>query len=279
MAWSEWTSAFDRELTSIRYEKRYRERGGGVARIVLACPERLNTYDVAMGREIIAAFQDANKDNTIGVVLFTHEGPHWGVGGNVQGLTDDANSEQMIIGQITPDVLIQRCFKPVIAVVRGYSVGMHNHMAYHCDFTLAGESAVFGQSGPKVGSPISGSLVAISATVLGMKRARQMWMLTQQFTAQEALDWGLVNAVVQDRLLDEEAELWCDQLLDRVPTSIAAIKQTFEAMNAPLAGTNNVLTLIEPDFGGRPEPAEAGTAFFEKRPPNFWTDEMTKDRF
>ena len=97
MAWSEWTSAFDRELTSIRYEKRYRERGGGVARIVLACPERLNTYDVAMGREIIAAFQDANKDNTIGVVLFTHEGPHWGVGGNVQGLTDDANSEQQAL--------------------------------------------------------------------------------------------------------------------------------------------------------------------------------------
>lgn len=279
MTWTEWSPGLDRELELIRYEKRYRERGGGVARIVFNVPERMNSYDVPMGREITAAILDANADNTIGVIVLTHEGPHFGVGGNVAGLTDDANAEQMLIGQVTPDVLIQRCLKPVIAVVRGYCIGMHNHLAYHCDFTLAGESAVLGQSGPRVGSPISGSLVAISATVLGMKRAREMWMTTRHMSAQEALEWGLVNVVVQDRLLDEEAERWCDTLLDRVPTCIAAIKQTFEAMNAPLTATNNVLTLIERDFSGRPEPAEAGQAFFEKRPPNFWTDEMTRDRF
>ena len=132
---------------------------------------------------------------------------------------------------------------------------------------------------PRVGSPASGSLVAASAHVVGMKRAREMWMRNRQMTAQEALRNGLINAVVQERLLDAEVDRWCDDLLDRVPTCIAAIKQTFVGVNAPLMFTDNFLTMIETDFSSRPELEEAGRSFFEKRPPDFWRDDMTADRF
>ncbi len=277
--WNEWSPGNDRTYESILYDKRYRQRGGGVARILFNRPERLNSYDIPMGNEVIHALLDASRDNTIGVIVLSHVGPHFGVGGNVSALSSDAGSTDMLIGNITADTIIGRALKPVIAVVRGYAIGMHNHLAYHCDLTIAGESAVFGQTGPKVGSPVSGSVVAVSATVIGMKRARELWMLNDQLTAQQALQWGLVNIVVQDRLLERRTEEVCSTILDRVPTTIAGIKQTFEGVVAPYAATNSVLSQIDPDFAGRPEVIEAGKAFYERRPPNFWTEEMVRDRF
>lgn len=277
--WKNWEPETQRTYEHIIFQKRYRERGGGVARIQFNHPERMNSYDIPMGNEVIDALVNANRDNTIGVILLTHVGDHFGVGGNVQALSSDANSTDMMIGGISADTVIGRSLKPVVAVVRGYCIGMHNHLAYHCDLTIAGESAVFGQTGPKVGSPISGSLVAVSAQVLGMKRAKQLWMENPQLTAQEALSWGLVNAVVQDPLLDEKVEELCDELLDRVPTTIAGVKQSLEGVLTPLAATNSILTMIDPDFANRPEIVEASQAFYEKRKPNFWTDEMTTDRF
>jgi naphthoate synthase len=277
--WTDWAPGCERVYESILYDKRFRRRGGGVARIRFNRPERMNSYDIPMGNEVIHALLDANRDNSIGVIVLTHVGDHFGVGGNVQLLSDNADSTDMIMGGTTADTVIGRCHKPVIAAIRGYSIGMHNHLAYHCDLTIAGESAVFGQSGPRVGSPVSGSLVGVSVNVVGSKRARRMWMLTEQLTAQEALEWGLVNFVVQDRLIDEHVERICGTILDRVPSCIAAIKQTFEGVNAPLLATNAVMDLVDPRFAERAELAEAGTSFFEKRPPNFWTDEMMDSRF
>ncbi|MGM7668064.1 enoyl-CoA hydratase-related protein [Microbacterium sp. A93] len=144
-----------------------------------------------MGAEMIAALNDANRDPSIGVVVLTHDGPNFGVGGNVAGLHSSTDGGDVVIGEPTPDMIIGRMLKPVIAVVRGYVIGLHNHLAYHCDFTIAGESAVFGQAGPRVGRPISGSLVAVAGTIIGDERARQMWMVAEQLTAQEALEWGV----------------------------------------------------------------------------------------
>ena len=239
----------------------------------------MNAFTPRMGEEMTSALLDANKDNSIGVIVLSHTGPNFGVGGDVSELAANVSAGNAPIGGITPDTVIGRCLKPVIAAVRGYSIGMHNHMAYHCDYTIAAENAVFGQNGPRVGSPASGALVAASAQVLGMKRAKELWMRCRQLTAQEALQQGLINTVVQDRLLEAEVERWCDELLDRVPTCIAAIKQTFLGVGAPLMFTDHLLGMIEPDFSSRPEIAEAGASFFEKRPPNFWQDDMTTDRF
>jgi 1,4-dihydroxy-2-naphthoyl-CoA synthase len=151
-------------------------------------------------------------------------------------------------------------------------------MAYTCDFTIAGESAVFGQNGPRIGSPATGYMMASSAHVMGMKGAREMWLRCRLLTAQEALEAGLCNTVVQDRLVDAEVEKWCDDLLDLVPACIGAGKQSFEAVDMPLQYSGNFLNMMEPGFMGHPETVEAITAFHERRKPNFWTEELIKLR-
>lgn len=275
--WTEWKPVEPYEFKHILYEKRHRTRGGGVARILLNRPERMNAFTPETSAEVIEALTNANRDKSIGVIVLSHVGQHFGVGGDVQELSRSSSSEG--IGGITPDTIIKRCLKPVIAAVKGYVVGMHNHMAYHCDFTIAGESAIFGQNGPRVASPASGYLVASSAHTLGMKRAKELWMRCRQLTAQEALERGLCNVVVQDRFIEAEVEKWCDEILDLVPICIAAVKQSFEAVDAPLQYSDNFLTLIETDFQSRPEGREAQAAFFERRPPNFWKEEMMANRF
>ena len=278
-AWGEWIPVEGRSFETILYSKRHRTRGGGVARILLNRPANMNAFSPKMADELTSALLEANRDRSIGVIVLSHTGPHFGVGGDVTALQDAVSSGEVLIGGITPDTVFGRCLKPVIAAVRGYVIGMHHHMAYHCDYTIAGESAVFGQNGPRVGSPASGAIVAASVNVIGMKRAKELWMRCRQLSPQEALDAGLINSVVQDRLIEAEVERWCDDLLDRVPVCIAAIKQTFTAANASIMFTDNFLTMIEPDFAGQLELAEAGASFFEKRPPNFWTEEMTAARF
>lgn len=159
----------------------------------------------------------------------------------------------------------------MIAAVRGYCIGGHNHLSYHCDFTIAADTAIFGQNGPRVGSPAHGQLVADLAHVIGLKRAKEMWMLCRQYTAEQAFHMGLVNAVVPESRLDQEVERWCDELLDLSPTCLSIVKQSFEAVGGYLAHeTGRILAMIAPDFHHRPEVTEAQRAFFERRKPNFW---------
>lgn len=272
--WTEWerVEAFDFE--DIIYEKRYRERGGGVARLLMDRPQSMNAMTGNGWQEIVDAMRDAAADNTIGVIVLSQTGPHFGVGGDMQW-----EAEGGLRGAIPNfDGAIKGAKKPVVAAVRGYCIGGHNHMAYTCDFTIAGESAIFGQTGPRVGSPASGFTVASSAHVVGQKRGRELWMRCRQFTAQEALAMGLCNVVVQDRLIDREVERWCDEILDLVPYCLAAVKQSFEAVDMPLHYSGNFLNMIEPNFHDRPEVKEAQRAFFEQRKPNFWQDEMVAQR-
>jgi 1,4-dihydroxy-2-naphthoyl-CoA synthase len=213
----------------------------------------------------------ADGDPTVGVIVISHSGPHFGVGGDLSG-------EKLSPAMSQVDPTIKRCRKPVIAAVRGYAIGASNHMAYTCDFTIAGESAIFGQNGPRIGSPATGYMMASSAHVTGMKRAREMWLRCRFLTAQEALEAGLCNTVVQDRLVDTEVEKWCDEILDLVPVCIGAGKQSFEAVDMPLQYSGNFLNMMEPNFWGHPETWEAITAYQERRKPNFWTEEMVKRR-
>jgi naphthoate synthase/2-ketocyclohexanecarboxyl-CoA hydrolase len=268
--WTDWERARGLDLEHIIYEKRYRASGGGVARISLDRPERMNAMDGAMFEGLVRALRDANADAGVGVIVIAHTGPHFGVGADLRGSLNPAMSQV--------DPTIKQCLKPVIAAVRGYAIGSSNHMAYTCDFTIAGESAVFGQNGPRIGSPATGYMMAYSAHVMGMKRGRELWLRCRQLTAQEALEAGLCNAVVQDRLVDAEVEKWCDELLDLVPICLAAGKQSFEAVDMSLQYSDNFLNMIEPGFREQPEIREAMGAFLERRKPNFWSEELMARR-
>lgn len=267
--WTDWqpVPGFDSEETI--YEKKYRERGGGVARLQFNRPQRMNAFTSVGMQEVIRAISEANRDTQIGVIVIGSVGEHFGTGGDVQW-----EAKGGLRGG-TPDFdgALRNSLKPAIAAVKGYCIGGHNHLAYHCDFTLAADTAIFGQNGPRVGSPAHGRAIADLAHVIGAKRAKEVWMLCRHYTAQQALEMGLVSAVVPLERLDEEVDRWCDELLDLAPTCLAIVKQSFEAVGGNLAmESGRILKMIAGDFHSRPEVKEAQAAFMEKRKPNFWSD-------
>ena len=271
--WTDWEPVPGFDFEHILYDRRKRTRGGGVARITMNRVERRNSLTAEVFEELNTAIGHANRDNSVGVTVLTHNGPHFGVGGDVSWEVEMERGSFRV-----SDDVIRESKKPVIAAVRGYLIGGSHHMAYTCDFTIAGESAIFGQNGPRVGAPASGFVVAYSAHVVGQKLAREIWMRCRQYTAQEALHMGLCNVVVQDRLVDAEVERWCDELLDLVPYCLAGIRQSFEGVDMPLRYTDNFFDMISPNYMSSPEREEAGLAFFEKRSANFWTEEMVSKR-
>ena len=269
-SWSDWTPVPDFDGEEVRFESHQRDRGGGVARILFDRPHRMNSLTGVGFRELIRCVNHANRDPDIGVIVITGVGDNFGTGGDVAWEAEGGLREAIP----NFDGAIKQTLKPVIAAVKGYCIGGHNHLAYHCDFTIAADSAIFGQTGPRVGSPAHGQMVADLALVIGLKRAKEFWMLCRQYTAEQVLNMGLVNSVVPLARLDEEVDQWCDELLDLAPTCLAIVKQSFEAVgNSLSAETGRVLSMIAPDFHSRPEVAEAQTAFFEKRKPNFWSQD------
>jgi naphthoate synthase/2-ketocyclohexanecarboxyl-CoA hydrolase len=275
MAWSEWEPVTYMKFKEVAYHKKYRDTGGGVARITFNRPEKMNAMTNIGWGEIAETVLEASKDKNIGVVVYIGAGDHFGVGGDMQweadgGLVGTGGTMAM---PADFDGAIQNCLKPVIAAVRGYCVGGHNHLAYHCDFTIAADNAIFGQNGPRVASPAHGHLVASSAYVLGVKRAKEMWMLCRQYTARQAYEMGLVNAVVPDAKLEEEVDKWCEELFGLAPSCLQIVKQSFNAVGNEIKWTSEkILSLIAPDFFDRPEVKEAHEAFFNKRTPNFWKE-------
>ncbi len=268
--WTDWEPVEGFENNAIIFEKHYRKRGGGVARLSINRPERMNALNSEAFSGLLRGITQANADAEIGVIIITHKGPHFGVGGDLTGGVNAA------MAQVDP--AIQHCTKPVIAVVKGYCIGFNNHMAYACDFTVAGESTVFGQNGPRIGSPASGYLVANSAHVMGLKRGKELWMRCRQLSAQEGLESGLCNVVVQDRFVDDEADKICDDVLDLVPTCIATIRQSFEAIDLPLHYSDNFINMMHRNHYASPDVREGGLAFMEKRKPNHWTEELIAKR-
>ena len=178
-----------------------------VATIAINRPSRLNAFTGHTMQEIGAALHRAAIDRAVGVIVLTGVGEkafsaggdmEWEAGGGLEG-------HDWYLGRQIVDTP-----KPVIARVNGYAIGGGNHLAYFCDFTIAAEHSIFGQNGPRVGSPAGGFAVAHAASVIGHKRAREMWMLCRRYSAAQALAWGLVNAVVPKSELDQEVRRWCD---------------------------------------------------------------------
>ena len=273
MAWSEWEPVTHLKLKEVTYKKKYRDIGGGIAKITFNRPQKMNAMTNIGWGEISATVAEASKDKDIGVVVYTGAGNHFGVGGDMEweadgGLEDEGGGMAM---PSNFDAAIQNCLKPVIAAVNGYCIGGHNHLAYHCDFTIATDNAIFGQNGPRVASPAHGHLVASSAYVLGMKKAKEMWMLCRQYTAQQAFEMGLANVVVPEEKLEAEVDKWCEELLSLSPSCLQIVKQSFNAVGHEITWTTDkILAFLAPDFFDRAEVKEAHDAFFNKRTPNFW---------
>jgi 2-ketocyclohexanecarboxyl-CoA hydrolase len=240
----------------------------GVATVSINRPKRLNALTGDTVNELSAALAVAAEDKSIGVVVITGAGEkafcvggdlEWEAEGGLEGL-------EYTLGQEIVDHP-----KPIVARVNGYAIGGGNHLAYFCDFTIASDTSVFAQSGPKIGAPVGGYVVAHAASILGHKRAREMWMLCRHYSAQQAMDWGLVNAVVPAQDLDSEVRRWCDELLAISPTSLRGLKLSFRKQMEPYLDLNitEVMNTVAPDFFQSGENQEGIKAFMEKRKPDF----------
>jgi 2-ketocyclohexanecarboxyl-CoA hydrolase len=228
-------------------------------------PEKLNAIRDITIRELEEALDTLGKDRSVGVIVLTGEGDRaFSSGGDVEwekagGLASlDWNLGNMILD----------CSKPIIARVSGYAIAAGNHMAYCCDFTIAADHSIFGQNGPRVGSPAGGYPVAHLAAIIGHKRAREMWMLCRRYTAQQMLDWGLINAVVSKDKLDAEVDRWCQELLAMSPTALKTIKRSFGRV-IDRTGMQEILQEISPGFFESGEQQEGASAYLEKRTPDY----------
>lgn len=240
----------------------------GVCTITINRPERLNAFNGHTLAELGDAISRADADRSVGVIVLTGAGERafsaggdveWEVQGGLKGYDWNLGAD------------IVACSKPVIARVNGYAIGGGHHLAYFCDFTIASDNSIFGQNGPRVASPAGGYVVSHLASIIGHKRAREMWMLCRRYTAADMLEWGLVNAVVPASQLDEEVRKWADELLALSPTALKTVKSSFRDHMLPYMGKNvsDVLAEVAPGFFETGEQEEGGRAFLEKRKPDF----------
>ncbi len=243
-----------------------------IATITINRPRVLNAFTNITLLEIIEALQDASRDDTIGVIVLTGAGDRaFSSGGDVKwesewGLAEMSNREPADIHSA-----LRRCRKPVIAAVKGYAIGGGHHIAYFCDLTIAADNAIFGQNGPRVGSPAEGLTVAYLTRIVGAKKAREIWYLCRRYNAQQALEMGLVNVVVPLAEFDAEVNKWCQEILDMSPTCIRIIKASFDQEFDYMRGYRfgHFQQWLAPNYYDTEEPAEGQRAFLEKRQPNF----------
>lgn len=254
------------DYTDILYENR-----GGAAWITINRADKYNAFRGRTVDELIHAFQTAGWDNEIGVIVLTGAGDKAFCTGGDQSAHDGQYDGRGVIGLPIDELqsLIRDVPKPVIARVNGFAIGGGNVLATLCDLTIASENAQFGQVGPKVGSVDPGFGTAYLSRVVGEKRAREIWYLNKRYTAREALEWGLVNAVVPHEELDAEVDRWVAELMERSPTALAMAKVSFNADTESIRGISAMGMRALSLYYDTDESREGGVAFREKRKPDF----------
>ncbi|KAG9449893.1 hypothetical protein H6P81_009858 [Aristolochia fimbriata] len=268
-----WRSVCDesgKEFTDIIYEKAV---GEGISKITINRPERRNAFRPLTVKELMRAFNDARDDSSIGVIILTGKGSKAFCSGGDQSLRKaDGYADYENFGRLNVldlQVQIRRLPKPVIAMVAGYAVGGGHVLHMVCDLTIAADNAIFGQTGPKVGSFDAGYGSSIMSRLVGPKKAREMWFLSRFYTAAEAETMGLVNTVVPLEKLEQETVMWCREILRNSPTAIRVLKASLNAVDDGHAGLQELggnATLI---FYGTEEGNEGRTAYMERRRPDF----------
>ena len=237
----------------------------GVARITINRPEVYNALRGKTTDEMVVALEDAADDDGVRVLVIAGAGPNAFCSGRDQS-EDRSSPEYSGTSESDFMELIRELPKPVIAMVDGFAIGSGNILAYTCDFTVASERSRFGQTGPRVGSPASGFGVGYLAHVVGQKRAREIWMLTQQYTARRAYDMGLVNSVVPHQSLEAEVERYCNLIKNNSPLILELQKITFNEVVEYMEGTPSPTERYAPDYIESEEAEERRLSFIERRP-------------
>jgi naphthoate synthase len=265
------------ELTDIRYEKSAAP-DNGIAKITIARPEVRNAFRPRTVIEISRAMEDAREDTDVGVIVLTGDGPDAFCSGGDQrvrgdsGYLQDEGDGLAKVGRFhVTDLHVQmrRLPKPVVAMVAGYAIGGGHVLHLVCDLTIAADNARFGQVGPKVGSFDGGFGAGLLANMVGPKKAKEIWFLCRQYSAQQALEMGLVNTVVPLERLEEETLAWCREMLALSPFALRLLKASFNAAEDGLAGIQQLAHDANLLFYGSEEAQEGRDAYREKRKPDF----------
>mmetsp|Transcript_375 Transcript_375/g.1267 ORF Transcript_375/g.1267 Transcript_375/m.1267 type:complete len:282 (+) Transcript_375:101-946(+) len=255
-------------FTDVRFET-----WEGIGKITICRPEKRNAFRPQTLREMEKALMFVRDEPAVRVVVLTGEGPDAFCSGGDQSIRGDG-------GYVGADgvprlevldlhVLMRRLPKPVIAMVAGYAVGGGHILHMVCDLTIAAENAKFGQTGPKVGSFDGGYGSSYMSRIIGQKRAREVWFLCRQYSAEEAFQMGLVNKVVPLKELERETISWCREIMEKSPTAIACLKA---ALNADCDGQSGLSQLAGEAtrlFYQSEEAKEGRDAFMQRRKPNF----------
>lgn len=262
----EWKVA--KSYTDIFYHK-----AEGIAKITINRPQVHNAFRPLTVEEMMDALQDAKMDSSIGAIILTGQGEKAFCSGGDQKIRGDAGYKDdqgvMHLNVLDFQRQIRTCPKPVIAMVAGYAIGGGHVLHMMCDLTIAADNAVFGQTGPKVGSFDGGFGASYMARIVGQKKAREIWFLCRQYNAQQALDMGLVNIVVPYSELENETVKWCREILDKSPLAIRCLKS---ALNADCDGQSGLQELAGNAtmlYYMSEEGQEGRDAFVQKRKPNF----------
>jgi naphthoate synthase len=262
----DWTASGT--YSDIRYET-----ADGVAKITICRPEVRNAFRPTTLYELSNAFETARDDPSVGPIILTGEGTEAFCSGGDQRIRgDDGYVDAHGIGRLNVldlQVQIRRLPKPVVAMVAGYAIGGGHVLHLVCDLTIAAENARFGQTGPKVGSFDAGYGSGLLARTIGLKRAKEIWFLCEQYDAQTALQWGLVNRVVPLDRLEEETVAVCRRMLQFSPLALRMLKAGFNADTDGLAGIQQLAGDATLLYYMSEEAQEGRDAYVGKRPPDF----------
>ncbi|MEJ7714976.1 MAG: 1,4-dihydroxy-2-naphthoyl-CoA synthase [Thermoleophilaceae bacterium] len=260
------------EFEDIRYET-----AEGVAKVTIDRPEVRNAFRPQTIVELSQALERAREDTEVGVIVLAGEGPlafcsggDQRVRGDSGYMTDPDGGSGVGRFHVTDlHVQIRRLPKPVVAMVAGYAIGGGHVLHVVCDLTIAADNARFGQTGPRVGSFDGGFGAGVLAEMVGPKKAKEVWFLCRQYSAEEALAMGLVNTVVALEELERETVGWCREMLALSPFALRLLKASFNASEDGLAGIQQLAHDANLLFYGSEEAQEGRDAYREKRRPDF----------
>ncbi len=255
------------------YEDIIYQKAPGIAKVTINRPEVRNAFRPTTLSELSEAFDDARDDPDIGVIILTGAGDQAFCSGGDQkirghaGYVDNEGTPRLNVLDL--QIQMRRTPKPFIAMVAGYAIGGGHILHLVCDLTIAADNAVFGQTGPKVGSFDAGYGASLLARMVGDKRAREIWYLCRQYSADEAYEMGMVNKVVPLAQLEDETVAWAQEILSKSPIAIRFMKAAINAAADGAAGQQQLAGDATMLFYMTEEGAEGRDAFNEKRPPDF----------
>ena len=256
------------------YEDIRYELAEGIAKITIDRPEVRNAFRPETLIEVSEALDRAREDTEVGVIILTGEGPLAFCSGGDQQVRGDTGyvAGGASVGRFhVTDLQVQmrRTPKPIVAMVAGYAVGGGHVLHVVCDLTIAADNARFGQTGPRVGSFDGGFGASLLAAQVGPKKAKEIWFLCRQYSAEDALAMGLVNTVVPLEQLETETVGWCREMLELSPFALRLLKASFHAHEDGMAGLQQLAHDANLLFYASEEAREGRDAYKDKRPPDF----------